>query len=264
MAPPTADEPSDGQTVTGTGIPGARIEVVDALDNVLGTATVRRNGTFAVELEPDAGTGEELLVYQIKNGQRSQPVAVDVDTSMQVEIVVTIDPRTITEGHPRAVKITGANFTEGMKVRGTVKDTAGTDTVVDLGIQLGDEKGQVEFTLDASELEPGKHRVSLIAPDDGDYGGYAVLAVRPADDEPTPKPTSSEKPSPKPTGGRKPTTEPTDHQNSHDDGDDEELPATGAGGALGLVGLGGVALAGTGTMIMRAARRRTRGGHRRR
>ena len=238
LPPPTAVDPSDGSVVTGTGVPGAKIEVQDSLDNIVATGTVAKNGTYTVKLT-NVFSGEELMVRQSKDGKRSRPISIDVDTSVQIEIVVKINPRTITEGYDRDVIVTGENFDSDQTVHAVVRRTSGP-VVLDLGTQSSADRGRVEFRFDASSLEPGKYTVGLGA--DRDYAGSSTLNVRKA-----------EKPSPKPTDSPKPSSEPTD-----DPGDDDELPATGAGSDLALAGLGGLVLIGAGAAIALAARRRNR------
>ncbi|WP_246186879.1 Ig-like domain-containing protein [Microlunatus speluncae] len=257
LAPPTVD-PTYGQTVTGTGVPGATVDIDNEGGKLIGSAKVGPDGKYTVKLDPAAKVGDELLVSQSQEGLKSRPVAVTVVSEEKPEVKVKVDPSKITKGDDSGVTVIGSGFESGQKVTGVVNSEP-----VDLGVKLADEKGNVEFVFDAGKLEVGKHKVTLTAVDDKDYSGSAKLTVVKApvddDDDNTPSPSPSpddddnSSPSPDPDGGNE-TPPPTE-----DGSDDDGLPGTGASTALTLFGIGGLVLIGSGATIAVAARRRIRG-----
>ncbi|MFC7626049.1 Ig-like domain-containing protein [Microlunatus sp. GCM10028923] len=260
LAPPAVD-PTYGETVAGTGVAGATVEVQNADGKVIGTATVGADGKYSVTLDPAAKEGDELLVSQAKDGQRSRPAAVTVITEEKPEVKVKVDPSKITEGDDGGVTVVGTGFAAGQKVSGVVNSEP-----VELGTQIANDKGTVEFVFDGSKLEVGKHKVTLTADDDKDYTGSATLTVVKAnDDEPSPKPSDDETPSPEPSDDETPSPAPSDDETTpppsdgDDNGDDDGgLPSTGASTALTLFGIGGIVLVGSGVTIAAAARRRNK------
>ncbi|NYE75110.1 Ig-like domain-containing protein [Microlunatus parietis] len=258
LAPPAVD-PTYGETVAGTGVAGATVEVQDADGKVIGTAEVGADGKYSVTLDPAAKEGDELLVSQAKDGQRSRPASVTVITEEKPEVKVKVDPSKITEGDDGGVTVVGTGFAAGQKVSGVVNSEP-----VELGTKIADDDGKVEFVFDGSKLEVGKHKVTLTADDDKDYTGSATLTVVKADDEPSPKPSDDETPSPEPSDDETPSPAPSDDETtpppSDDNGGDDDggLPSTGASTALTLFGIGGIVLVGSGVTIAAAARRRNK------
>lgn len=259
LAPPAVD-PTYGETVAGTGVPGATVEVQNADGKVIGTAEVGQDGKYSLTLDPAAKEGDELLVSQAKDGQRSRPVSVTVITEEKPEVKVKVDPSKITEGDDGGVTVVGTGFAAGQKVSGVVNSEP-----VELGTKIADDDGKVEFVFDGSKLEVGKHKVTLTADDDKDYTGSANLTVVKADDEPSPEPSDDETPSPEPSDDETPSPEPSDDETTPppSDGDDNGnddggLPSTGASTALTLFGIGGIVLVGSGVTIAAAARRRNK------
>jgi hypothetical protein len=255
LAAPTVDL-TYGKTVTGTGVPGATVDVDSAGGKLIGSATVGPDGKYSVTLDPAAEVGDELLVSQSQAGLKSRPVAVTVVTEEKPEVKVKVDPTKITEGEKEAVTVIGTGFESGQKVSGVVNSEP-----VELGTKIADEKGTVQFEFDASSLEVGKHKVTLTAVGAKDYTGSAKLTVSKADDDddnstpsPSPSPDDDETPSATPSPDDDGETPPP----SDGEGDDDGLPGTGASSALTLFGLGGIVLIGSGATIAVAARRRNR------
>ncbi|MDZ5605526.1 Ig-like domain-containing protein, partial [Pseudomonas sp. RP23018S] len=70
---------ADGVTLTGTGEPGATVQVRDAAGNVIGTGQVRADGGFTVTLDPAQANGEFIDVRQTDAaGNTSSPLALQV------------------------------------------------------------------------------------------------------------------------------------------------------------------------------------------
>lgn len=257
LAMPTAGK-TYGETVSGTGVAGAEIAVANSDGKVIGTATVGTDGTYEVKLDPAAKVGDELLVTQAKDGLKSRPLLVTVIEEEKPEISVKIDRKKITEGDDEPLTVTGSGFQSGQKVTGVVRSEP-----VELGTQVADEDGKVEFIFDGSKLEVGKHKVTLTAEDDEDYTGSATFTVAKApEEEPPPDDDDDDKPSPSPSPDDE-ETPPSDDDNgsSDDDGmppedDGDGLPQTGASNMLTLFGVGGIALVGAGATIAIAARRK--------
>ncbi len=200
LAAPTVD-PTYGKTVTGTGVPGAVVDVDNEGGKLIGSATVGPDGKYSVKLDPAAKVGDELLVSQSQEGLKSRPVAVTVVSEEKPEVKVKVDPTKITEGDKSGVAVIGTGFESGQKVTGVVNSEP-----VDLGTKIADDKGRVEFVFDASKLEVGKHKVTLTAVGDKDYAGSAKLTVSKADETTTtrrrpprrPRMTTSRPPRPRP------------------------------------------------------------------
>ncbi|UIJ44857.1 Ig-like domain-containing protein [Sphingomonas cannabina] len=75
---------ADGTTLTGTGEPGASVEVTDTAGAAIGTGTVNPDGSFSVTLTPAQTHGEELGVTQVDAVGNVSPEAtvfapVDID-----------------------------------------------------------------------------------------------------------------------------------------------------------------------------------------
>lgn len=258
LAPPTVD-PTYGAAVTGGGDAGATVEVRAESGKLLGTAAVGADGKYEVKLDPAAKVGDKLLVFQAKGGLKSRPAGATVVEEPKPEVTVTVDPTEITEGDDSAVTVTGRGFESGQKVTGVVRSEP-----VELGTQVADADGTVEFIFDAGSLEPGKHKVTLTAEDENYTGSATFTVVKKPKGEPTPDP----KPSPDPGDEDQPSPEPSDEPSeapenppAGDDSDSgtdgaEGLPQTGADSALTLFAMGGLVLIAAGATIAVAARRR--------
>ncbi len=256
LAAPTVD-PTYGDVVAGTGVPGATVDVDNENGKLIGSAKVGPDGKYSVKLDPAAEVGDELLVSQSQEGLKSRPVAVTVVAEEKPEVKVKVDPTKITKGDDGGVTVIGTGFESGQKVTGVVNSDP-----VELGVKVADEKGSVEFVFDAAKLEVGKHKVTLTAVDDKDYTGSAKLTVVKATDDGDDDDKPSPSPSPDDDDPSTPSPDPDDDGETpppaEDDGDDG-LPGTGASNVLTLFGIGGLVLIGSGATIAVAARRRNRG-----
>ncbi|WP_043200599.1 BapA/Bap/LapF family large adhesin [Pseudomonas putida] len=150
-AQPTGVDLAGGVTLTGSGEPGATVQVRDASGNVIGTGVVNPNGSFSVTLSPAQANGEILDIRLVDAaGNVSTPLPFDApDTTAPAavgNIVVGADGLTLS-GRGEA----GATV-EVRDVNGTV---IGTGTVTANGTFLLD--------LDPAAL-PGE-RLSLVQTD---------------------------------------------------------------------------------------------------
>ncbi|MDF2495951.1 Ig-like domain-containing protein, partial [Sphingomonas sp.] len=74
-AVPAVTIAEDGSVVTGTGEPGATVEVRDEAGNLIGSVTVGPDGSFTVTLDPPLLDGETIVVAQTDgSGNASEPV----------------------------------------------------------------------------------------------------------------------------------------------------------------------------------------------
>ncbi|MFG1174934.1 Ig-like domain-containing protein, partial [Erwiniaceae bacterium CAU 1747] len=128
---------ADGLSITGTGEPGAAVEVRDADGNIISVpgTVVADNGTFTVELTTPQTNGETLSVIQTdKAGNPSAAVDVDAGDTTAPDpvdaLVVAADGLTITgTGEPgAAVEVRDADGNI-ISVPGTVVADNGTFTV---------------------------------------------------------------------------------------------------------------------------------------
>ncbi|MDZ5605525.1 Ig-like domain-containing protein, partial [Pseudomonas sp. RP23018S] len=99
-AQPTDLTVADGVTLTGTGEPGATVQVRDAAGNVIGTGQVRADGGFTVTLNPAQANGEFIDVRQTDAaGNTSSPLAFQVPDITAPEavqnVVVSADGLTV-------------------------------------------------------------------------------------------------------------------------------------------------------------------------
>lgn len=74
--PPTAEVVDWGERVVGQGQPGATIDVKDHTGNHIGSATVRQDGTYEVQLSPPQNYGYEVSVTATDAGGTSNPTTV--------------------------------------------------------------------------------------------------------------------------------------------------------------------------------------------
>ncbi|MDZ5605518.1 Ig-like domain-containing protein, partial [Pseudomonas sp. RP23018S] len=97
---PTDLAVADGVTLTGTGEPGATVQVRDAAGNVIGTGQVRADGGFTLTLDPAQANGEFIDVRQTDAaGNASSPLALQVPDITAPEavqnVVVSADGLTV-------------------------------------------------------------------------------------------------------------------------------------------------------------------------
>ncbi|MFJ7009813.1 BapA/Bap/LapF family large adhesin, partial [Pseudomonas putida] len=163
-AQPTGLDLAGGVTLTGSGEPGATVQVRDASGNVIGTGVVNPSGSFSVTLSPAQANGEVLDIRLVDAaGNVSTPLQFDApDTTPPAvvdNIVVGADGLTLS-GRGEA----GATV-EVRDVNGTV---IGTGTVTANGTFLLD--------LDPAAL-PGE-RLSLVQTDaSGNASGALTFDV---------------------------------------------------------------------------------------
>lgn len=70
-------------TITGKGEPGANIVITDKDGNVLGEGTVDKNGKFEVELNRPLVEGEEIFIYQYKDGQEGGTLSLTIGSNLE-------------------------------------------------------------------------------------------------------------------------------------------------------------------------------------
>ncbi|MFK0093131.1 BapA/Bap/LapF family large adhesin [Pseudomonas sp. NPDC090592] len=87
-AQPTGLALADGVTLSGSGEPGATVQVRDASGNVIGTGLVNENGSFSVTLSPAQANGEVLDIRLVDAaGNVSTPLQFDApDTTPPAEV----------------------------------------------------------------------------------------------------------------------------------------------------------------------------------
>ena len=112
---------ADGSLVTGTGQPGATVQVLNAAGAVLSTLVVPANGSFAVTLDPAQQDGQALSVNQIDGSGIASPatpiIAPDIAPPVTpADLAVSQDGTTLTGTSPGATNV-------------TVRDAAGADII---------------------------------------------------------------------------------------------------------------------------------------
>ncbi|GAA3589359.1 hypothetical protein GCM10022198_11560 [Klugiella xanthotipulae] len=124
--------PTDGSTVTGTAEKGATVTVTNPeTGEVIGTATVDEDGTFAVTLNPALpdGTSIEITVTD-PAGNSSAPVSVTTDGSAPVAPVVDpTDGVTVTGTAEKGATVTVTNPETGEVIGTATVDEDGTFVV---------------------------------------------------------------------------------------------------------------------------------------
>lgn len=163
-AQPTGLELAGGVTLTGSGEPGATVQVRDASGNVIGSGVVNPNGSFSVTLSPAQANGEVLDI-------RVVDAAGNVSTPLQFDAPDTTPPAVVgnivvgTGGLTLSGRGEAGATVEVRDVNGTV---IGTGTVTANGTFLLD--------LDPAAL-PGE-RLSLVQTDaSGNASGALTFDV---------------------------------------------------------------------------------------
>ncbi len=111
---PVAQIGGDGETVAGTGEPGATITVRDAADTVIGTAIVAADGSYSVTLTPAQTNAETVRVSQVDAAGNvsasASVVAPDFTAPAQPSATIAGDGASVSgTGEPgAAILITGA------------------------------------------------------------------------------------------------------------------------------------------------------------
>ncbi len=111
---PVAQIDGDGETVAGTGEPGATITVRDATDTVIGTAIVAADGSYSVTLTPAQTNAETVRVSQVDAAGNvsasASVVAPDFTAPAQPSATIAGDGASVSgTGEPgAAILITGA------------------------------------------------------------------------------------------------------------------------------------------------------------
>ncbi|WP_322964062.1 BapA/Bap/LapF family large adhesin [Sphingomonas fuzhouensis] len=130
---------ADGTSVNGTGEAGATVTVRSATGQLLGSAVVAADGSFAVPLSPAQTNGQTLSVVQADvAGNVSLPLSLTaLDTSAPVGLTASVDGTgTIVSGQAEA----GATI--------TVRDPAGTI----IGTGIAGATGAYALTLTTAQL----------------------------------------------------------------------------------------------------------------
>ncbi|MBC3487762.1 hypothetical protein HU750_19025, partial [Pseudomonas sp. SWRI50] len=148
---PTGLELANGVTLTGSGEPGATVQVRDAAGDIIGTGLVNENGSFSLTLTPAQANGEVLDIRLVDAaGNTSTPLpfdAPDITAPAAVSDIVVGTGGLALSGRGEA----GAN----VEVRDALGSVIGTGTVLANGTFLID--------LDPAAL-PGE-RLSLVQTD---------------------------------------------------------------------------------------------------
>ncbi|QHB26138.1 surface adhesion protein [Pseudomonas monteilii] len=159
-AQPTGLDLASGVTLTGSGEPGATVQVRDTSGTVIGTGVVNPNGSFSVTLSPAQANGEVLDIRLVDAaGNTSTPLqfnAPDITPPAQVSnIVVGADGLTLS-GRGEA----GAT----VEVRDTNGTLIGTGTVT----------GNGTFVLDLDPAALPGERLSLVQTDPSGNASQAL------------------------------------------------------------------------------------------
>ncbi|MCE0908427.1 BapA/Bap/LapF family large adhesin [Pseudomonas kurunegalensis] len=159
-AQPTGLELASGVTLTGSGEPGATVQVRDTSGTVIGTGVVNPNGSFSITLSPAQANGEVLDIRLVDAaGNTSTPLqfnAPDITPPAQVSnIVVGADGLTLS-GRGEA----GAT----VEVRDTNGTLIGTGTVT----------GNGTFVLDLDPAALPGERLSLVQTDPSGNASQAL------------------------------------------------------------------------------------------
>ncbi|GGO91340.1 BapA/Bap/LapF family large adhesin [Stakelama pacifica] len=162
---PDATVATDGSAVTGTGEPGATVEIRDSNGTVIGTAVVAADGSFTVPLDPPLTNGETLSVVQSDAAGNvsaaSSAVAPDTTAPDAPEASVAPDGSAVTgTGEPGAtVTVTDA---DGNPLGSATVGGDGTYTLtLSPPVANGETIGVVQ-TDSAGNSSPA---VNLVAPD---------------------------------------------------------------------------------------------------
>ncbi|WP_201546133.1 Ig-like domain-containing protein, partial [Psychrobacter sp. H7-1] len=174
------DEAEDGFNVTGTGEPGATIELTDGSGNVIGTTTVNPDGTWSVPVDQadiDAmGEGPETITatQEDPSGNVSAPVTTDI----------TVD--TTAPDAPTAVIGNGDDFITADEI-----DEAG-NVAVTVGLPADAEAGDtlvvngVETEITPEDITAGSVVVDVPAPTEGEALEVTATIKDPAGNESEP------------------------------------------------------------------------------
>ena len=112
---------ADGSVVTGTGQPGATVQVLNAAGAVLSTLVIAPDGSFAVTLDPPQQDGQVLSVNQIDDSGIASPATPIATPDLAAPatpdgLAVSEDGNTLTGTSPGATSV-------------TVRDAAGAELI---------------------------------------------------------------------------------------------------------------------------------------
>ncbi|WP_461214186.1 Ig-like domain-containing protein, partial [Lacticaseibacillus sp. GG6-2] len=159
----TATGQEDGSTeVTGTGTPGATVEVKNPDGKVVGTGTVGDDGKFDITVpKDDAKPGDDLTVTETEDGkQPSDPATATVTTPEQTKSE-TPTGVTATGQEDGSTEVTGTG-TPGatVEVKNPAGEVVGTGTVGDDGkfdVTVPKDDAKPGDPLSVTQTEPGKN-----------------------------------------------------------------------------------------------------------
>ncbi|WP_315761726.1 BapA/Bap/LapF family large adhesin [Sphingomonas sp. Y38-1Y] len=161
---PTATIDDDGTTLTGTGEPGATIEVRAADGTIVGTGTVGADGSFTLTLTPAQADGGALSVTQADAAGNVSPPAT----------VVTPD-LTAPEAPVAAIDATGT-IVSGTGEPGATITVRGPDGAV-LGTAIVNAAGAYSVTLTTPQLD--SQELSVVQSDAAGNESGATSVVAP-------------------------------------------------------------------------------------
>jgi hypothetical protein len=165
--------PSDGTTITGTGEPGASVTITDSTGNVIGKATVDKDGSWIARLDPEALPGETVSVTQTdKAGNVSAPTVLRIGLP---KVIVTVG--TLSVGDEQTAEITNMQPNE----IGTL--TQYSDDPYSIGKFIADKNGSATVTWTIpSSTSVGTHHVEANGPVSGTFASNDFEVVAPQAD----------------------------------------------------------------------------------
>lgn len=162
-APDDLQVSANGAVLTGTGQPGATVQVKDAGDNPLGSAVVNEEGAFSVSLTPPQRNGETLSVTLSDEGGDSAPGIVDAP-----DITAPL-AATDLQVSPDGLTVTGSGEP------GATVQVSDPDNNV-LGTAIVDGGGQFSVTLSVAQVN-GEHLTVVLNDDSNNTSPSAAVTA---------------------------------------------------------------------------------------
>lgn len=171
---PTAQVNAEGNSVTGTAEPNAKIEIKNSADKVIGTGTADANGKFTIAISPaltDSLKGS--VIATDSSGNKSDALEIVGSDKDTIAPEKPIFNRVDNDNGTTVKQIVANSETDDSTPKITVKvESNATLTIYDNGVPISIIKvGQVgvnnlwSFTLD-KDLAVGKHTITLIQTDE--------------------------------------------------------------------------------------------------
>ncbi|MCO7233018.1 Ig-like domain-containing protein, partial [Cobetia sp. Dlab-2-AX] len=163
---------TDGTTVAGTGEAGTTVEIINANDDVVGTAVVDAEGNFSVELSPEQEAGSTLTATATDAAGNESAASAALDVPVDADVTAPNTPA-ITSATDDVAAVTGAlasgdstndatpTLTGSAEVSSTVTITHNGEVVDSV---IADANGTWNYTP-STDLTDGDHVFSVTATD---------------------------------------------------------------------------------------------------